>query len=73
MIAPQNMHSRRELLRLGMLGALLASGGCGGGADGGSGGPASTEDQTAQDADRDARKCAYGTKIGNPGKAKPKS
>jgi hypothetical protein len=58
---------------LGVVGVLLFSGGCGGGADGRSGGPASSEDQAAQDADRDARKRAYGTKTSNPGKTKPKS
>jgi hypothetical protein len=73
MAAELDVHSRRELLSLGLLGVLLAAGGCGGGVDGGSGGAASSEDQTQQTADRDARQRAYGAKTSNPGKTKPKS
>jgi hypothetical protein len=72
MAAEHDLRSRRDLLRRGMLGLVLLSG-CGGGADGGSGGPASSEDQTQQTADREARERAYGTNTGNPGKTKPKS
>jgi hypothetical protein len=63
MAANHDLRSRREVLLLGMLGLALLS----------SGGPASSEDEAAQAADRDARQRAYGTKTGNPGKAKPKS
>jgi hypothetical protein len=73
MAADHGLRSRREVLLLGMLGLALLSSGCGGGPEGGSGGPASSEDEAAQAADRDARQRAYGTKTGNPGKAKPKS
>ena len=72
MAALLDLRSRRDLLRLGVFGVILLSGGCGGG-DGVSGGPASSEDQSQQTADRDARVRAYGSKTSNPGKTKPKS